>query len=102
MDRIIKMLFSSAKMSRMMTKVKDSCVVIDYVLDISKVNAKIIADMESQITNLNAHFRPEEDMVSDRITIPLDYLFKQKKLHDALNSILDHAFYRGTPDPTRE
>lgn len=102
MDKIIKTLFSSAKMGKMLTKVRDGCIIIDYVLDVSKVNAKLIADMESQITNLNAHFWPEEDMVSDRISIPLSYLFKQKKLHDALNSILDHAFYRATPDPAKE
>lgn len=103
MNKIIKKLFGMARIARMITKIQRECVIIDYIVDLFKVNKKTDADIQSDIANVNSHFWPNEEMLSDRIVIPLDYLFKNKWLHESLNAILDHAFYGGkTPDPSAE
>lgn len=104
MNKIIKKLFGLARMNRMITKVKGRCIIIDYIVDPFKVNKKTDADIQSDIANVNSHFWPNEEMLSDRIILPLDYLFKTKNLHEALNAVLDYAFWNATmtPDPSKE
>ena len=48
------------------------------------MNKRTDADIQSDIANINSHFWPNEEMLSDRIIIPLDYLFNTKMMHDVL------------------